>query len=151
MRALSWWPKPDFCISGFALCLVWLAVTVFMESLVPPAFCPLGFWYTLELGQGEAGRGSGMSLWMPWRAWLCCPGFSLPFLNPHTFLAANRFWNESDLPWHSLLAQIHCECLAYLSHYPEPEPFQSPNWDNSNYPFIYWFNVFSTSPLFAMK
>lgn len=151
MRALSLRAKPDFRISGFALCLVWLAITVSMESPGLPAFCPLGFWHSLELGQGEACRGPGMSLWMPWRAWLCSPGFSSPFLNPHTFLAANRFWNESDLSWHPLLAQLHCGCLAYLSHYLEPEPFQSPNWDDRNYPFIYWCDVFSSSPPFAMR
>lgn len=114
-----------------------------MESPVPPAFCPLSFWHTLELGQGEAGRGPGMSLWVPWRAWL--------LLNPHTFTAANRFWNESDLPWHSVLAQLHCGYLAYFSHHPEPESLWSSNWDGSNYPLIYRFNLFSNSPLLARK
>lgn len=104
-RALSVQLVPISCAGVLPLCVVWLAVPVSVVSLAPtsllstrllehPRSLARGKWHSRS-GRGGGRKGEYGALaghcGHPDARWLNGPGFRLPFLYPHMFLAANNF------------------------------------------------------------
>lgn len=138
-------PCPGLCLSGWCIRLspcLW-------RHLLLLGFHPLGCWsipgawpggscHSRSRSGGEWGGlwGPGRALWTPWWHLARWPSFSLSFLCPHMFPAANRFWNESDLALNSLLTTYKRWAfgLVILLFWISAS---LSNWNDINYAFVY--------------